>query len=331
LRCDDVKTVARYQLSDLLFESDAQLPELRQAPADLADDVELRVNWRSARPRAAVATAPFASWLTAEGEPWLTFAAVDGQFLLTFPEHGQFTVARDGSRVDVEPFTGTPPDTMRHLFLHQILPLVLSRRGRLVLHAGAVSYHDRVVAFIGRSGGGKSTLAVACARAGASLVCDDCLVVNRHGDRWTTLPYHAGIRLWPEALALLGLPEETGVQASHYSDKRRLDEGAQLAHETRELPLAAILYLPSRSAAESPASTLGPSAPPQVLRGRDAVLALASEVFRLDSRDPDESRRQFDALGAMAAAIPVEIPRREAPDEAARALLCRMAEGWRLL
>ena len=67
------------------------------------------------------------------------------------------------------------------------------------------------------------------------------------------------------------------------------------------------------------------------LRGRDRAMALASEVFRIDWRDPAESRRHFDAIGAIAATVPLEVAERRAPETAASELLCRMTEGWRLL
>ncbi len=305
------------------------MPELLPADDAALGDVEVRVSWRPARSQ-PIAGEQFSAWVTAEGHDWLRFADVAGGFLLTFPGHGQFEVSADASAVAVHPFVETPAETIRHLLLNQVMPLVLSRRGRLVLHASAISYCDQVVAFIGRSGGGKSTLAVACALAGASIVSDDCLVVRRHRGGWRTVPCQAGVRLWPEALALFGWHAEAGDAAAHYSDKRRLDDrNHHLTFETRELPLAAILYLPSLSMSESPTSALGPSAAPRPVRGRDAVMALASELFRLDCRDAAESRRHFEAIGEIAAAIPVEILARQAPNAAAQALLCRMAESWR--
>ena len=255
--------------------------------------------------------------MTDDGEEWLRFADVPGGFLLTFPEHGAFEVSADASRVVVRPLPGTPPETTRHLLLNQILPLVISRRGRLVFHASAVSYDDRVSAFIGRSGAGKSTLAVACAHAGAAIVSDDCLVVYPDAGRWMAVPCHAGVRLWPRALSLLGRGVSSGEAAAHYSDKRRLGAGDEgLVFESRHLPLIGIQHLQW--------------APARTLRGRDAVMALASEVFRLDWRDAAESRRHFDVLAAIARDIPVEIPERQAPELAAQDLLCRMRGRWRL-
>lgn len=306
-----------YRLSDLCFASDRPIPELEPATGD----VETRVSWGAPQPPVSVASPTYATWLTDDGDVWLAFADQPGGFRLTFPEHGIFDVATDASAVVVRPFVETPDETTRHLLLNQVLPLVLSRRGRIVLHASAVSVNDEVCAFIGRSGAGKSTLAVACAHAGAAVVCDDCLVVYPREGRWFAVPCHAGVRLWPDALALLGWETSAGTAAAHYTDKRRIDAGAGgVRFESRHLPLAAILHM------RTPADPLQATGP---LRGREAVMALASEVFRLDWRDAEESRRQFSAIGALAASIPVESPVREPPVEAAERLLCRMTAGWR--
>lgn len=315
-----------YRLSDLCFASDAPIPELKPANGD----VETRVTWHAPAPAASVPLPTYATWLTDDGDVWLAFADRPGGFRLTFPEHGIFDVATDASTVDVRPFPDTPDETVRHLLLNQVLPLVLSRRGRIVLHASAVSVNDQVCAFIGRSGAGKSTLAVACAHAGAAVVSDDCLVVYPREGRWLAVPCHAGVRLWPDALTLLGWETDAGTAAAHYTDKRRIDSSDSsdavdagrggVRFESRHLPLAAILHM------RTPADPLTRTGP---IHGRDAVMALASEVFRLDWRDAEESRRQFAAIGALAASIPVESPLRQPPAEAAERLLCRMTAGWR--
>lgn len=324
-------------MSDLSFEIDVPLPELDAAgeAADSSDiigaagRVETQVRWRAARPRPSTPAPVFSAWVTAGGDEWLTFSDLPGGYRMTFPDHGEFDVSRDASAVSVHPYPESPAETIRHLLLNQILPLVLSRRGRTVLHASAVSSAGRVVAFIGRSGAGKSTLAVACARIGASIVSDDCLVVYPRGAEWHAVPCLGGVRLWPESLALFGWHEDTGAVTTHYSDKRRLDAlGGRpgdpvLPVERRMLPLAGILYLPT--AAGAVPSVRG------ALRGAGAMMALASEVFRIDWRDPAESRRHFESVAAIAANVPVEVGERRAPDTAASELLCRMTEGWRPL
>jgi hypothetical protein len=57
-------------------------------------------------------------------------------------------------------------------------PIFSAALGRLVLHAGAVELGDTVVAFVGESAAGKSTLARFLARGGHRFVADDLLPVR---------------------------------------------------------------------------------------------------------------------------------------------------------
>lgn len=299
-----------FRFSDLILTSDRPLPEL-QAAATGAPEVSIA--WAPAGP--SERRPAFAAWMTPSGGEWLAFAETVDGFLLTFEAHAQFHVSTDAARVTVRPFPGTPPATIRQLLLNQVLPLVLSRRGRLVLHASAVSWNGQVSAFVGRSGAGKSTMAAACAAEGAAVVTDDCLVLRRDGARWLAAPCDAGVRLWPHTLELLGWPRALGVGMAHYTDKRRVGAAhPAVRFETDVLPVARLFRL-SR-----------PDEPPVtgVLRGRLAVMALASELFRLDVRDARESRWQFDAISALAADVPIEALARAHPAGVAAAVLCRM-------
>jgi hypothetical protein len=68
----------------------------------------------------------------------------------------------------------------------------------------------------------------------------------------------------------------------------------------------------------------GADLPVGSVRGREAVIALASELFRLDVRDAAESRRQFEWISALAEDVPIEWPGRQLPAQAAAAVLCKM-------
>jgi hypothetical protein len=305
-----------YQQSDLRFTSTAVLPELEPLDPDQSPaPPEVAVVWGPAS--APVERPRFSRWTTPSGGEWLVFSETPDGFAFTFPAHGEFLVSRDVTNVEVRMWAGTPDRTARHLLLFQVLPLIMSRRGRFVLHAAAVSFGDEVVAFLGRSGAGKSTLAAQCAMMGASVVCDDCLVLYRRGATWLAVPGDAGVRLWPAALGLLGWHADSGAGLAHYTKKRRVDAAhPALSFETRTLPLSRIIVLPTPDRDPVPA---------RELRGRDAVIAIASEVFRVDPRDSKESREQFDAIAALATEVPIEAmgPLRP-PDAWAETVLCRM-------
>jgi hypothetical protein len=63
-------------------------------------------------------------------------------------------------------------------FSRRIQPLLLQVNGHLVLHASAASADRRVIAFAGRSGTGKSTLAAGLRAWGSTQWADDAVVVD---------------------------------------------------------------------------------------------------------------------------------------------------------
>lgn len=85
--------------------------------------------------------------------------------------------------------------------------------GLVPLHASAVDVGGRIVAFTADSGGGKSTLAASLAAFGLPHVCDDTLVVSIDGDEVTALADEKPLKLWGDALSLLGIDAERPIPA----------------------------------------------------------------------------------------------------------------------
>lgn len=88
---------------------------------------------------------------------------------------GRFRFTAGESRVQAHPLPGTGAETVRSAFLATVLPLALQASGHHLLHASAVETGRGVVAFCGRSGVGKSTLAYGLARRGFRQWSDDSL------------------------------------------------------------------------------------------------------------------------------------------------------------
>lgn len=91
----------------------------------------------------------------------------------------------------------------------------------IVLHASAVSYKSRLIAFVGPSGSGKSTLAAILTAQGAELFSDDCVPIRSDNLNAATVPGAMGLR--PEALPALRswLPEVAKIPLSGPSDDPR--------------------------------------------------------------------------------------------------------------
>jgi len=107
---------------------------------------------------------------------------------------------------------GWPPGMAEVLAGGPVLALALALSGRPCLHASAVSIGGRAVAFAGRSGAGKTTLAALACLAGADLVADDTLAMDVDGAEVRCLPGSRELRLRPapaELLAGTGWPRRT--------------------------------------------------------------------------------------------------------------------------
>ena len=89
--------------------------------------------------------------------------------------------SRDGTRVWLAP-GGVEEWRWQRLLTAQVLPIAALAQGLELLHASAVQVDGRVLAFAGPSASGKSTLAARLVLAGASLVSDDVLALQRVED-----------------------------------------------------------------------------------------------------------------------------------------------------
>lgn len=199
----------------------------------------------------------------------------------------------------------TPPETLRHILLNQVLPLVLNLRGQDALHATAVLTPHGVCAFTGPAGVGKSTLAASFLIAGYPVISDDCLVLKEREGWIVAVPGYPGLRLWDDVAQSLSLDPKHLRSVAHYTAKHRLLLPDQRqAFPTEPLPLAR-LYLLSRSEGsktcnEATAISLQPSPP------RHAFMEILSSLFRLDIRNKAMLARQFCFIERLVAQAPIK-------------------------
>lgn len=293
-----------FHFADVRVWSTVEIPELvRAGPGTGPGDIT--VSWVDHL--APTPTVWFHQWDDGP-EIWAQFGEAADGWVVEFPELAEFRISRSATVVCVKTRGATPAFTVRHLLLNQILPLMLSRQGRMVLHAGAVAINGEVTAFVGPTGSGKSTLVAACARAGAEVVSDDCVVVSREGARWMAVPSYPALRLWSSALDHLGWSPDERTAASHYTDKHRVGPAANdWQFAAGPCPLVRLVRLAS------------------VEPVRPLALDLYSQVFRLDVRDQAEALQVFHAVADLAAQVEVRdlaapAAQRDAPTVAA--VLC---------
>lgn len=259
-----------------------------------------------------------------DGTSWLTCTRTQEGYRLRFSELADFLVDHHGRRVSCIAPPETPPETIRHLFLDQVIPPLLNLRGREALHASAIGIAAGACAFIGMSGQGKSTLASAFHVLGFPVLCDDCLVLKDDPDSVLVEPAYPGLRLWHDSRGILFGNEQSTLPVSHYNDKQRILTPDMGSESGEFLPLRGIYSLLRNENGESTrTSAIEP------LSIREAFMELISYAFRLDLTDQAMILRQMQVLERVAKEVPVR--RLRLPDDlgalpAARELILRDLE-----
>ena len=248
----------------------------------------------SPRGQDVVGQEPYDHWGFPDGSVFAMFYRVAESYLVRFPEIADFAIALDGRSVTCTPVPGMPQSTMTHLYLNQVQPLILSMSGKLVLHGSAVDIERRAIAFVGRSGQGKSTLAASFAIGGCPFLTDDGLVLEPDDYGYLAKPSHPSVRLWEDSREAL-LPDDAATAPPvHYTTKSRFSAGAQLRYSDEPRRLAALYFLGNAGlAAESDV----------VIRCLDparALCELLQHSFILDVEDRPRVRAHFVRLVKLA-------------------------------
>lgn len=306
----------RFQVCDLVIESSVLLPELREAAEGAADcrfkvlppgdefAGEFRWFHRWPSQRCQDHNYPNCDSLKHDAA-WLTFADLGEDYLLRFPDQADFLISRDGKEVQCCPAPGTPQSTVRHLFLDQIIPLILTRREPLVLHASANLTSRGVIAFVGKSGQGKSTLAACLGQAGYRLISDDYVVLRRVAVRkpvedWIAVPSYPGVRLWPDASdGIFAAPPES-AEIAHYTEKRRVNDPKLVPFADQPSSLRCLYILDD----EDDEDTFPQEPSAVLLSPKAAFMKLVAATFNLDIRDKVLLEQQFEATADLSSRVP---------------------------
>ena len=244
-----------------------------------------------ARLQAPLASTPFHAWAFPDGTLWTEFRRADGGYLLRFPQLADFLVSADACTVTCVPVPEVPEATARHLYLNQVLPLVLSKLGKLVFHASAVEIGAGAVAFVGESGRGKSTLAASFAVSGCRFLTDDGLVVEPTGEGFEALPSHPSIRLWDDSEAALIPPAARRAPPVHYTSKARFLADDELAFCAVPRPLLRVYFLGDGSAERLEIHRLSAA---------ETLVEWVKHSFLLDIEEQPRLASHFDQVAALA-------------------------------
>lgn len=199
-----------------------------------------------------------------------------------FPDVVRFAFRSPPDEVYAEVAPGASEELVVDLFHTTVRPLVLQLLGYEALHASSIAWGSRVVAFCGRSGAGKSTVAFAMSRRGHGLWGDDVLVFDAASPsvlHCFQIPF--SVRLRDSSRAFFDADGEVG------------DGGEGGSIDAREL--AAIVVL-DRAAHEHSVARLEPAA---------AFPALLPHAFRFTLDDTPRKARTLEHYLEVAARVPV--------------------------
>jgi hypothetical protein len=189
--------------------------------------------------------------------------------------------------------------TLRHLLLDQVLPVLASDGTARGFHASAVMIDGRAVAFVGRTGRGKSTLTASFAAAGHPVVTDDCLLLHAGPNGVEAVPTYPSLRLWADAVEALGRPLGHWKSVAEYSRKIRLTNRPRdpIRFCGNPVPLGCVYLL----------DKLGASRPARIesVSQREAFIQLIRFAFRLDPHRAGNLTSEMDSVAALARLVPV--------------------------
>ena len=207
----------------------------------------------------------YSSIVTREGEGFLCY----------IKSIGGVKVCND-SKIIVSPEDGAEEKGFRFLVSGVAIGFLLHLRGLLTLHASAVAIQGRAVAFVGRTGMGKSTTAAALHSRGHSVVTDDLLVLDTAGESVQAYPGFPHLKLTPESI-IKSVNKDPNHVPKIDPEGPKHSFAAEENFADKPLPLQCIYVLDYKED-ESPA--LHSSAPlSKALTGKDACIELVRNSY----------------------------------------------------
>jgi hypothetical protein len=245
-----ISAVWKYRLGPFLLVSEIALPELEPRITDPACEPEAS---SADVVRILIARVPerIAGVVANESRWWASHT----EYLQRVPGVANFLV-RHAREILVEPAENAQNEEIRAYLLSPVFSALCHQAGMYALHGSAVRVGDGVVAFLGNTRAGKSTLAAGLAQRGYSVIADDiCLLDARaqssevdaetasaNSGPALVIPVAPALKLWRSALDHLGTSTESLDRVVRNDDKFRLKLSATAALPPR-LPLRQIFFL----------------------------------------------------------------------------------------
>ena len=274
-------------------------PNASPKPCSLGTEsagINLRIH--AAREQAMLPMGAAQRWTRVDGSPWMERYDTQPDTLLRLPGLCDFTINPQGTVVEGWPSLALDQNACRQIYLNNVMPMALSRQGKLVLHASAVEVNDSALVFVGVSGRGKSTLATSFSHDGYALIVDDGLVVEARDSHALAMPGEHSVRLWRDSELLLGTHATSGTQAMGFTDKRCFPAGSALHFCVQPRPIRAVFLL-----GEDPQAPLSIRRLPPA----QALIELIHYSFLLDIGNPAKHASLMRATAHLASSCQVSL------------------------
>lgn len=228
-----------------------------------------------------------AEWIVThewEGAPFLCVGRVGSRYLLRAPGLADYWMTEDGRSVDVVASPESSRAHVQEVYEQLIVPGIDQLAGTPAIHASAVAHPHGTLAFLGPSGAGKSTLAGLLSRRW-SLVADDYLPLALQDTTVLALPSSTWVRVREPAL------REVGGAGTLRAGKLAVERPS--AAEPRPLARIYALEVGDEGVLIEPCSR------------RDGMVLLASQLHRLDTKDPTLLGAELTFVEAVATRVPM--------------------------
>lgn len=219
-------------------------------------------------------------------------------FQLSYSDGTRFLVKNNANYVWGDAGPHLTDDDLAVYLLGPILGFVLRCKGRLALHASAVSIDGRAIALMGPAGAGKSTTAAALALRGWPVCCEDVCALAGSARGTRVLPGYPRICLWPDSVKLLFSRDDSLPLIVKGWEKRYLALDGSLGKFTDDAtPLGAIYFLAPRSD-DSSRAVIRP------LSQKETTLLMVQNTYMNWLLDKSQRAAEFDVVVKLVSEVP---------------------------
>ena len=163
------------------------------------------------------------------------------EYRFHIPEAGDYWV-HHGREIIVTPAPDAGAREVRLFLLGSAWGARCYQRGILALHSSVVQAGDHAIAFCGETGSGKSSVAAWLIARGYRLVSDDLCRCEVADEKARVYPSAPRLKLWHDALDVMGWSEE-GLERDHFRMDKFHKDLTGFWKPVRSAPLRAIYLL----------------------------------------------------------------------------------------